>query len=323
MDAVQEIIKKLRDGQAPGLVDDLRKVKISVIAGSHAGTEVWLAHGDIRLGSAPDNDIILFADDLQPHHCTIQVGGNIFGKIRIEAGDGAVMVNQSKIVEPGEFIQVPAGSTIRLANAQVRVGMSIEWNDYKLPAVKAVVVAALIAMLYVGSNLTGSVMTSAGGFGDRLVSSAEKVVTGISAPASNGSAGKSSHEKAANLNGVRAKLQELGLSASVRVASLADDSMRVFGSISPRHSAAWNRFQRWYDDQPGLPKLVRDVVRTASNPKLPKLQSVWLTGTPMAHFAGGGSASVGDELPGSWKVIEITAEAVTIERDNSPVRLKF
>ena len=168
-------------------------------------------------------------------------------------------------------------------------------------------------MLYVGSGVLGSVMNQSSILGKQI---AGQLSTSPQTKTLPGGVKKAEAR-------ARRKLEELQLSSSVRLASTSASTIRVFGSISPKHASTWNQFLRWYDEQSAYPKLIRDVVRTGKNPKIPKLQSVWLTERPTAYFASGVSASVGDELSGNWKVTKIDREAVTIERDGSPVRLRF
>ncbi len=301
----------------------LDKCRVTVTGGAHRGASVINSSGAITIGKAESGDIVLFGDDVEPVHFRIKVEPGLFSKLVVHAMEGPVEIKGRTIVEVGEYTQIPAGAEIIAGTAALKVERVADPSNLAVPALRAGIVVLAFSTAWVGWSLITTIISIVPG-------SASAIVESVSAPVSRqiGAAlGTPAAKEAASTEAyawqARAKIEDLGLNRGLRVMAGPPEMLRVTGTINEAQAPSWNEFLRWYDSNPGFPKLVRDVARSEADTDLPALQSVWLEGEPTVYFKSGVSGKVGDVVPGEWRITAITAASVTVERDGSSVALTF
>ncbi|MEZ5792450.1 MAG: FHA domain-containing protein [Nitratireductor sp.] len=309
-----------------GLREALDQYRLIVTGGNHAGASVTRASGTVKLGRNATNDIVLFADALEPEHFRLELPSKVGGKIVLHAIQGSVTVNGNRLVQVGEFADIKSGSLLSAGNCEVKVERIADPVHFAVPALRGgLAVLALIAAFVVW-NLVSAMWTI-------IPAGAEGIIKSVSAPVSREfrgaleSTGLTSRKTATAVEPfawtVRAKLEESGLSRKLRVVGSEDGTLRISGTISDRDSGPWNEFLRWYDGQTEFPQLIREVSRGEDKNDFPPLQSVWLGDRPTAYFQDGTVAGIGATIPGDWVIADISGGVVVLERDGSQIRLTY
>jgi hypothetical protein len=301
----------------------LDKCRLTVTAGAHKGASVVNSSGSITVGRSENCDIVLFADDIEPAHFRVKVEPGLLGKLVVHALQGPIQIKGRSLVDVGEYCDIAAGAEIIAGSAMVRVERLADPNNLAVPALRAGIVVLALATAWVGWSLLTTLA-------NLIPAGASSVMETVSAPVSReigAVMGTPASKEAANLEAfawrARAQLEDLGLNRGLRVASGAPGVLKITGTISEAQSSSWNEFLRWYDANPDFPKLIREVSRSEVETGLPALQSVWLDGEPTVYFKDGASATVGETVNGDWKIKEINAASVLVERDGSTVALTF
>jgi type III secretion protein D len=109
---------------------------LAVFSGLHAGARTHLEpHTWSLVGAAPDCDLVLRDDGLQPHHLLVAAE---FDRISLRALDGGLRVGDS-LLEPGVTLDVIGASRIELGGVLLGVGQagSAAWIELEAQCIAA------------------------------------------------------------------------------------------------------------------------------------------------------------------------------------------
>lgn len=301
----------------------LHRRRLLATAGVHAGAVVELSAATVSVGSAPDNDVVLFGDQLAGHHYRLELKPGPFGGIVLHALGGDVLVDGGRTVRIGEYCDVRVGAALSAGTSTVIVENPIDRTGLILTGLKLGIAGLALTAVLIAWNIASGLANALPRMVDLdSLPGARKIEESIKSAVDNLSPAPVTPREAYVWT-VRAKLEDLGLHRKVRALEAGDVAIRVTGAISDADVPAWNEFLRWYDTRVNAPKLVREVGRSSGQPDLPKLRSVWLDAKPIAIFENGLEVSVGEKLPGEWTVLEIAESGIVVERDGSRVNLTF
>jgi len=119
------------------------------------------------------------------------------------------------------------------------------------------------------------------------------------------------------------KLEDLKLNHRLKVTTDTANGLVVKGSISKQEAENWQVFLSWYEGKQGFPVLKHSVETNATTSNIPELISVWFDTKPTAYFADGRSGNIGTAFEDGWKIINIEAWAVFVERNGTTVMLNY
>lgn len=299
------------------------KYEVEIIEGAHAGTVLSLEPGSVSIGSSKDNTIILFADDVADKHLEIELPRGVMSDIRVTPVQEAVYLEDGTIVEIGQQAHIPAGELIDLGDAKLIVSRVADPRSFVKPGIRLMAILCLVAMIPMVYGVFSSMAVSVA---DASSSAISVIQTGISnqrekylgVPATSDKGQLEAFSWTA-----RTKLEDLKLNHRLRITPTATGSLRVYGNISDQELPRWTSFLQWYDSNPGFPSLVRDVNRADVDRDLPNINSVWMDAQPTVVFSDGTIATVGSQLKDGWKVVTISNQNVTLERDGAYVSLTY
>jgi len=302
---------------------DFGKFRLSVSKGPHAGAEIVCKAGTIIIGSASSNDLVLVASDCESEHVQLNLPSKLFASITITPLSGSVSLDDEHIVQVGEIAHASAETNIIVGDSEINLQRIGDPRRIARPLVRLGAVACLLAMIPVGYSLFSNMFVGVADAGTRIYSSIQQNVSS----AANYTTGDTNAVKPENLEAfawtVRTRLEDLKLNHRLRVIPTQDGSLRVQGRVGDGDVARWTAFLRWYDANPGLPPLVRDVQRTRADHDLPGIKSVWLDDKPTVFFKDGTSAMVGARVHDGWLVVGINADGVMLQRDGTTLSLTY
>lgn len=299
-----------------GVADGLGQLGLAIAGGLalvvekgvHAGGSANNRAGILTIGAALDNDVVLIADKLSPHHARLSVRNIWRGLLRIEAKDGPVRLADGRVIDQGRFLDVVMPARFQLAAAEFKAEPANDISKAKKFALPAVLLAALALML---PPLTGVI---SGLF------SAPGSVMQVAAPAP---LVQSTEQAEKFLEMLRGRLREAGLTGQVSADRGGAGSLVATGTIEPANADKWRDVIKWYDAQPGAPLLLNNVTRGEVNAVLPAFRAVWLDAKPQVVLLSGQTAGVGETIGGGWKIEAIEASGVVLSRDGRTAKVAF
>lgn len=119
------------------------------------------------------------------------------------------------------------------------------------------------------------------------------------------------------------KLEDLKLNHRLQVYTDATNDLVIKGNISQEESNNWQAFLTWYQGKDGFPNLKHYVETSATSSNIPELKSVWFDTNPTAYFIDGRSGNIGTSFKDGWKIVNIEAWAVFVERNGTTVMLQY
>ncbi|MEO0327119.1 MAG: hypothetical protein AAF217_00835 [Pseudomonadota bacterium] len=296
---------------------------IVVTNGAHAGVKLQQTAGEITIGSDANNDIVLFADALAPHHVHVELPKNILAQIRITPVEERIVLEDGSIVEVGQYVDLDAGETFSAANTEIAINRIADPKSFIKPGLRLFALVCLVAMLPIVYSLFSGLFFGIADAGSRALSSLNPQMIISSSGLLGRGVDSNQNDADAFAWTIRTKLEDLKLNHRLKVSSASAETIRIQGSISDAEVTSWNAFLRWYDTKQNFPQLIRDVSRTTLDRNLPEVKSVWLDDQPTAFLKDGTVATVGSSLPDGWKVVSIDATSVKIERDGTFISLTY
>ncbi|MCC2113603.1 MAG: hypothetical protein KDJ16_16330, partial [Hyphomicrobiales bacterium] len=229
------------------LLGRLRTHRLTVAEGAHRGASVSLDLSDVSIGSDLADDLVLIADDLKPHHATIRSTNLLMAGARVTAENGSVTLEDGRLLEPGQWLDVQLPTTLALGSARIAVSPQI---DLFRVARTALLVALLLCMVLIGFKMTSTLL----GNGIQVSNSfaavkAATVRVGADATLKDADA----------TTALRNRLAVAGLKDRVVIEQTDDGTVIASGEVSPAEAEHWREVLRWLDVQPNAPMLVNNV----------------------------------------------------------------
>lgn len=119
------------------------------------------------------------------------------------------------------------------------------------------------------------------------------------------------------------KLEDLKLNHRLQVTTNDANDVVINGNISKQEAPNWQAFLGWYESKDGFPVLTHNVNTNATSGNIPELKSVWFDTKPTVYFTDGRSGNIGTSFEDGWKIINIEAWAVFVERNGNTVMLQY
>ncbi|MEM8651230.1 MAG: FHA domain-containing protein [Pseudomonadota bacterium] len=296
---------------------------VEITAGVHAGAKIQQKSGTVTIGTAKDNDLVLFGSQIAPHHVEITLPKNIMGKLVLKPVDMPVQLDDGSVVEVGQYAEIDVDHEVSFGDVQLTVMRIADPRRYAKPGVRFLAILCLLAMIPVGYSLLSDVAISAADAGSRAISTLNNTISSKAKTyLASTNAEQRQHTEAFAWT-VRTRLEDLKLNHRLRVLSTSDGSIRVYGNISDAELPRWTAFLQWYDTTSDFPPLIRDVNRTTVDRNLPQIKSVWLDQEPTVFFKDGSVANIGTEIKDGWRVVNINSASIMLERDGAVVSLTY
>jgi hypothetical protein len=310
-------------GRAKNLARNAGKYEIIITSGVHEGARITCDPGTVSIGSGMNNDAVLFGEDIAEEHVKLVLPINVLKDIEIVPTQDAVEIDGAGFVEVGQFAHISSDQTIRLGDVDVLIKRVGDPKSMMRPAIRVFAFICVLAIVPLAWGVfSGFALTAADASG-RIINA---IHSGVS-EASQSVLGSKSINLSEDTNAfawtTRTKIEDLKLNHRVRVKGTPDGSIRVTGTISDTDVPAWTAFLQWYDSNPGLPPLIRDVVRKDIAGDVPQVSSVWIDENPTAVFKDGTVAGIGSRVQNGWTVVAVSNQSVTLERDGAYVNLTF
>jgi len=297
---------------------------LEVLNGAHAGSTYVQKNGTISVGSAADNDVILFGSHALPNHFEITLQSGLASRLLVKPIDGPITLEDGSIVEVGQQADISTEEIIEFNDTEIMLTRIADPKSFVKPAIRVVAFLCALAMIPLIYGVAAGFLGTVAEAGSRVAStmqhgiertSSKLLGTVSTAPAKN-------HDEAFAWT-VRVKLEDLQLNHKLRASSTADGSIRVYGNVSDKELPRWTSFLQWYDTTSNFPPLIRDVSRAKAGTNLPQIKSVWLDDNPSVFFKDGTVGSVGSNIKAGWKIVDITDANVMIERDGAIISLTY
>ena len=284
---------------------------LHVTGGLHREAEVSL-DGDVqRIGSSPDDDIVLLDEGVAPHHANLRRDG---ARVEIEAVGGEITLADGTEVAPGFAGRFKLPVTFVVGGAELCVRGEARSSRF------AHVITAMLVATAVLATVTQTVLWI--------------VSDDLSQP--NGTTNESREAKAARggvpaaepdrLGNARAALQARLAAAGLTSLDLRSEAGRliVTGAVTPKQAAQWQELDRWFDaTYAGDPPLVAAVTNAKSEKPAVALKAVWTGARPFVVTEDDIMHYEGDALPGGWTIITIGPGQVVLTRSGETVALTY
>lgn len=301
---------------------------IEVTGGVHAGSSHIQKSGSIVVGSSASSDIVLFGSKAADEHFEITLKPGILSSIQIKPLEASVTLEDGSVVEIGQVAEISSDEVIAFADVEISVSRIADPKSFMKPGIRILAVICVLAMIPIVYSVASGFLGTVAEAGSRIASTVhygiERTSNQIINKVSTATEGSDSidHSKAFAWS-VRVKLEDLQLNHKLRAEKTADNSIRVYGSISNKELPRWTNFLQWYDTKTNFPPLIRDVSRTDVDVNVPKIKSVWLDDNPSVFFKDGTVGSIGSNIKGGWKIVDITNASVMLERNGSVISLTY
>lgn len=297
---------------------------LEVLDGVHAGSTYVQKSGSLTVGNSNENDVVLYGAQVADKHFELILRSGLFTKLQVRPIDAPVTLEDGSFVEIGELAEISTDEIINFGDTSIAISRIADPKTFVKPGIRILAFVCILAMIPLAYGLAAGFVGTVAEAGSRVANS---VQTGIERTSSQllgtvATASTSDHGEAFAWT-VRVKLEDLQLNHKLRVAQTADNSIRVYGSISDKELPRWTNFLQWYDTTSNFPPLIRDVNRTDVDQNLPRIKSVWLDDNPSVFFKNGTIGTVGSEIESGWKIVEITDASVMIERDGTLISLTY
>src|SRR5262249_5300981 len=136
--------------------------------------------GAISVGSDGDNDVILFADRLEPRHLRIDGAANMLSTPRIHALEGRIEVDGVALF-PGDSVELMEGTVVSADETVMRIGRVGYPQDLRQLALRIALAAVAIAAVAVGLTLARNLAVAAASLGAGRVATVESAAPGAPA----------------------------------------------------------------------------------------------------------------------------------------------
>ncbi|MFC7399051.1 FHA domain-containing protein [Chelatococcus sp. GCM10030263] len=286
---------------------------LDVTGGLHRDTNVGLDGTVWRIGSAPDDDVVLLDRGVEPHHALLRRDGAAF---EIEAVGGEVIVAGTTRIAPGFAGRFRTPVTFTLAGAELRLRDTKARPRTMQIAVTTLAVAALVlAARLVPWN----------GVHDRTGGSVEEAgpATASDQAARRDVAGAPEPDRIeAALTALHSRLAAAGLTSLHARAEAG--RLVVAGTLTTRQSAQWEEIDRWFDATfAGTPPLVAEFEAAEVEKPAVVLKAVWNGARSFIVTADGVTYFQGDRLPEGWTIASIEPGRVVLTRAGESVTLTY
>ena len=296
---------------------------LEITSGVHEGAKLQQKSGTVSIGTAKDNDLVLFGAQIAPHHMEVTLPKNMMGKLVVKPIDMPVQLHDGSFVEVGQYAEIDVDHEISFGDVKLSVMRIADPRRYAKPGVRLLAVLCLLAMIPVGYSLLSEVAISAADAGSRAITSLNNTIsTKAKTYLASTNVQENQHTEAFAWT-IRTRLEDLKLNHRLRVLPTGDGSIRVYGNISDAELPRWTAFLQWYDTTSDFPPLIRDVNRTSVDRNLPQIKSVWLDQKPTVFFKDGSVANIGSQIKDGWRVVDINAASIMLERDGAVVSLTY
>lgn len=283
-----------------------QRYQFLVESGAHAGVADTLAAGRYSIGRALDADIVLADRGLAPVHGSIEIKENA---VRVSAVEAPVMVSagtgEAITLLPGSDRDLALPAFITLGETKLRVD-PVGAGKGGIRPVPLLFGAAIPILLYAAISI---------GLPSSHPPMAPRVVV-TAAPAADATA------QAAQA--LESRLAGVGLGKVVQL-DVSGSSLMARGTIDPSRSADWLAVETWYDEAfAGRTPLIRQVA-VAGTPAGPALaiSGVWAGTNPHIVARNGEKFGVGAIIDGGWKILQIEAGRILLERDGRTLALTY
>jgi hypothetical protein len=297
---------------------------LEVLNGAHAGSTHIQKSGSVSVGSASENDVILFASNAYPNHFEIKLASGIVSKLSVKPIDASVTLEDGSIVEVGQEAEIGTDEVISFADTEIAISRIADPKSFVKPAIRVIAFVCVLAMIPLVYGIAAGFLGTVAEAGSRVVNSVQHGIEKTSSSILGTVATAPTQDNGeAFAWTVRVKLEDLQLNHKLRVSSTPDGSIRVFGNVSDKELPRWTSFLQWYDTKSNFPQLIRDVSRANVGTNIPQIKSVWLDDNPSVFFKDGTVGSVGSNLKAGWKIVSIDDASVMIERDGAIISLTY
>lgn len=286
---------------------------ISVSGGAHTGVATAFEGQPYTVGSGPNNNLILFGDDLEETHARFTPTGKLGNQLRVDAIDGRIGVDDRGNIRPGEWTTITEFTTLKMGGAEINIAPIMDPRKITRGAV-------LIGSIAILAFLVSFVLASSWSESTRSINALLAPPTQTTQAMSGGQV-SSPAEVAAARGLSQIRLGELGIAHLVKVTMLDKTSLAAEGLMPDSLRGKWNGFLQWYDSQPNYPPLINNVTMTGKEQDVPAIATVWLGKKPIVQFSDGTKGSIGSIINGGWEITGIYRERVDLTRNGVTIAI--
>jgi hypothetical protein len=284
-------------------------IRLIVTEGLHSGARIVLREPSFSIGGSERNDVVLLADDLAPVHAGVAVINPWLGKLRIDAQEQPIETLDGRIIDAGRYVEMTLPAEFRVGRATFRLE-SVK-NLAKLRRIILTGLALAILLPFLPSLIQispGPIQPSILGIPQR------PPIQTIRAD----SPGLDTWQSL-----LTDRVTRSGLTGQVRIEKGPSGSLIATGSVEPQALQTWRDILKWHDIQAGAPPLVNNVTRTEAQTEMPSFRAVWVDAKPQIVLNSGQTATIGDTIPGGWRIEAIETSGVTLSREGRKVKIGF
>ena len=282
--------------------------ELIIEAGPQKGARIRLASGSYRAGSDVTNDIVLLDPTVAGTHFLLDVSET---GVRIEPDQAGLTISRRRRAFPvgrpplfcGEPTRFAAGATEFLLDP---TGAAPLARKRRLP----------LAMLTVACGL----LVLASGTAPASI----RVPVSPPSPATPQAAAArpAAPSTASMLEQLQSQLHAAQLE-NVHLASAADGSVTLTGTVPPAQEMALRTVQRWFDATFGARLMLIDGVKVANEPSPLAVRAAWTGPEPYVIDGAGQRLLLGARLASGWVITAIADDCVTLQRDGRSLAVHF
>lgn len=301
-----------------------RLVFVHILSGLLASKTAQVCGEIIKIGTEPENDIILVDEGVSTVHAELIIRETMFGTLVDICAHAPLRVGDKTKIGSGERLGL-RHLPLRVFLGEVEILVDFEnaspsaapeppflllkpqiaQQDPSATPIRASFTLALALFITgVGYKLSAASGADPGFFGQ----------TSVHAPMTNIDLIQSHAVEQLNLH---------GLAQSVQIVTSQDGSLLVSGSVPAQLWSGWQSFRVWYDSQAGAPVLISDVHKADHSIALPPISAVRLSEPKEVFFSTGVSAKIGQDMGHGWVLTGIGNDAVLLNKAGVTQHIKY
>jgi len=294
------------------------RIKISVVDGMQRGAAHSIETNSLSIGSDESCDLILIDSGIAPRHVELNFERSLFGELfSVRTNETDVSVGGTPLVPgvPSPFEVMPTDVVMGDVRIQLfennhrdtvettRVGSFLD----RAFRVGIVVIIALTLFWATGEYYY---LTAKDSYQLALTDTEPEVLAeGI--------------DQEALITQFRQQLKEKRLAEYLDVTSNADGTMMVEGMIPSYMAGTWRQTVSWYDGNTQGSLMIARVSEMPGLVDFPPIAAIRLNEPAHVLFSNGRQAQKGSVVGGGWRINEISADGLELERWGETVTLSF
>ncbi|GGG84049.1 hypothetical protein GCM10011415_37600 [Salipiger pallidus] len=294
-------------------LDREAEIEMGSTGGLLQGSRRQFSGNLVDIGSGPQDDVRLPDEDVVEGHVRIHLRPTAFGIfMTVEARGAGVVVDGDEVAQGSESHEIRLPATLELGSASMRLAPPESASARRSTQSMTFGVGCVVASLLLGV-VFGALVPPSG---------VEMRATAPYRPTEPALPPEGAPERQA-MQTVRERLTEVGLSPFIEADLAPGGTLVVNGVIPARAEPDWRSFNRWYDRQPGLPVMVRNVTVAGGLSDLPAIALIHLEEPRQVQFADGTRVGKGDLVVDGWQVEAIADTEMTLTRRGERIAVSY